>query len=99
MSIVTVNVRKGSLKGSKRVVEKGCTSKVAQILLTVTVIRGCFSQLLYEKNKLKHFFISPLLIQSQNVLHVSSQVVKILDFQEAKCHLSHNHDDMVSDTS
>jgi hypothetical protein len=35
------------------------------------------------------FFISPLLIQSLNVLHVSSQVYKILDIQEAKSHLPH----------
>uniref|UniRef100_A0A8C7VQ90 CACN subunit beta associated regulatory protein n=1 Tax=Oncorhynchus mykiss TaxID=8022 RepID=A0A8C7VQ90_ONCMY len=32
------------------------------------------------------FFISPLLIQYQNVLHVSRPVSKILDFQKAKCH-------------
>ena len=38
-----------------------------------------------------YFFISPLLIQSPKCLHVSSQVLKILDFQEAKCHLPHHH--------
>ena len=39
------------------------------------------------------FFISPVLIQSQNVLYVSSQVFKMFDFQEAKCHGPHHHDD------
>lgn len=39
------------------------------------------------------FFIRPPLIQSQNVLQVSSQGLKTLDPQEAKCHPPHDHND------
>jgi hypothetical protein len=46
-----------------------------------------------QKQSLAIFFNSPMLIQFQNVLHVSAQDFKILDFQKVKCHLPHHHDD------
>lgn len=47
------------------------------------------SQIL-SKKYLGIYFINPLLIQSQNVLHVGSQVFKVWDFEEAKCFASYN---------
>ena len=48
-----------------------------------------------SKYNYKFCFISPLLIQFQNVVHVSNKVFKILDIQEAMCHLPHHYDDAI----
>lgn len=47
----------------------------------------------HKKPPLKNdILVFPYWLQSRNVLHVSSQVYKILDFEEVQCHRPHHHD-------
>ena len=93
------------LLSTKLVVEKHCrcaswctmqTVPICIILLQCTGRLLLFFLVFKEKSTQEQSLVFFSLVHcwlSQNVLLVSSQVFKILDFQEAKCHLPQHHED------